>query len=393
MTKAPRGRERNAKPTARMHPDRKVLIVFIVTLTVVSVLVAVAWSLRGQGAGPADIIMVCLGALTFSFLPTGMAAYKYHRLAGIIRTRLVIRWLVVFSLALDLLIMIFIFLLYEMGWFGGSPDPRAVSPYSSPASIAATTIALFVVFFLILLVYLMVGVGVIWLMAALERRLAPEALLRIRRLGRATSDQVRRKDLFRFIKYSALRWIFNIPEVLDTEGLRVGAPAPSKRLPWKTFSKAMGWSVVFGTVIAIDFSFNPFLRESFSIQQLFSIISVASIFIPWLVLPWFIFRRLDAQIPGQRRAFRLYDGLRSRVYGTLVALGTLMLVIRLALREVPLSTILSAFFSYYTVFLLLAGLFTFVYFNYFEDNLAADVARAYGRPREKEKARRNDEEE
>jgi hypothetical protein len=155
----------------------------------------------------------------------------------------------------------------------------------------------------------------------------------------------------------------------------------------------MAWSTLFATVIAIDVSFNPFLRESFSIQQLFSIVSVASIFIPWLVLPWFIFRRLGAGIPGQRRVFGLYDGLRSRVYGLLVAMGTLVLVIRLALRDVPLATMLVSFVNYYMVFLLLGSLFTFVYFNYFEDGLAIEVSRAYRRLVEKHKPARVDEEE
>ena len=393
MAKATRKREKKAKTPAPMHPDRKVFLVWIIALVLAVALITATLRQLGPDVGAADVIMAYLGAFTFSFFPAGCAAFRIHRLRGIMPTRRVLRWLAVFALALDLVIMIFIFLQYELGWFGGSPDPRAVSPYAEPVAVAVATFALFIAFFVILLTYLVAGIGIIWLIAAVERWLAPEALLRVRRLSRATTDRMRQKDLVRFAKYSALRWMFNIPEVLDTEGLRVDVPGPSKRFPWKAFSRAMTWSVLLGTVIAISVSLDPFLRESFSIEQLLSIVSVASMFIPWLVLPWFIFRRLGATIPGQRRVFSLYDGLRSRVYGTLVAVGTLILMIRLALREVPLSTILSAFFSYYAAFLLLATIFTFAYFNYFEDNLAADVAGAYGRLREKERSRPEDEEE
>jgi hypothetical protein len=121
---------------------------------------------------------------------------------------------------------------------------------------------------------------------------------------------------------------------------------------------------------------------------------LTSFFIPWLVLPWFIFRRLDAGIPGPSRKFMLYDGLRSRLFGTLVAIGTLITIIRLALRDIAISTILSSFFSYYTSFILLAAIFTFVYFNYFEDGLAEDVTNRYDRLKEKkEGGGKGDEEE
>ena len=181
--------------------------------------------------------------------------------------------------------------------------------------------------------------------------------------------------------------------MLETEKLHLGAPARSRRFPWKGYWRAMGWSVLFGTVIAIDISLNPFLRESFSVQQLFSVTSMISFFIPWLVLPWFIFRRLGAGIPGPKRKFMLYDGLRSRLLGTLVAVGTMITIIRLALRDIAVSTILSSFFSYYASFLLLAAIFAFVYFNYFEDGLAEDVARRYERLKESEESGAKGEEE
>jgi len=283
--------------------------------------------------------------------------------------------------------------MYEMGWFGGSPAAGSESPFSSPAAVAAATIGMFIALFFVLAVYLMAGVGIVWLMTALERRLAPAALLRIRRLSEATTERSRKTDIVRWAKYTALRWLFNIPDVLDTGRLVVRSPESSKVFPRRAFAGALGWSVLFATVIAIDVSFNPFLRESFTVQQLLSIVTPASIFIPWIVLPWFIFRRLGAEIPGERRPFRLYDGLRSRVYGLLVAVGTLVLFVRLALRDIPLDTVLSSFVNYYLTFLLLGALFMFVYFNYFEDGLAADVAGAYGRLREKEESRRKDEEE
>jgi len=396
MKQSSRTRTSGRKTTTRapMHPDRKIILIFIMALAAGFTGVTAVLRLWVPGPGGLELFMAYVWVVPFSFMTAGMAAFKYYRKAGIIRTRRVLRWFAVVSLSFDILFVVALFMQYEAGWFGGPPDPRALSPFAVPAGAIAVPIALFFAFFGILCFFLLTGFGIISVMVALERRLAPEALVRIRRISRGTSDGTREKDQARFLKYSALAWIFDIPGILETRKLRLRVPAPSKRFPWNGFWRAMGWSVLFGTVIAIDISFNPFLRESFSVQQLFSVTSFTSFFIPWLVLPWFIFRRLDAGIPGPSRKFMLYDGLRSRLFGTLVAIGTMITLIRLALRDIAISTIISSFFSYYISFILLTAIFAFVYFNYFEDGLADDVANRYDRLKKKEEgAKKGDEEE
>jgi hypothetical protein len=380
-----------AKPP--MHPDRKVILVLVLALAVGFTGVTVVLRLWLPNVGGLSLFLDYVWTVLFSFMTAGLAAFKYHRKMGLFSTRRLLRWFVVFSIFITMFFVTVLFLQYERGWFGGPTDPSANSPFAEPGALIGMPIVIFFVFFVVLVFFLMTGFGVISVMVALERRLAPEALVRIRRLSRATSDEALKKDPARYYKYRALAWIFNIPDVLDTGELRLGKPAPSKRFPWQAYWRAMGWSVLFGTVITIDISFSPFLLESFSIQQLISVTSMVSMFIPWLVLPWFIFRRLGAGIPGPSRTFLIYNGLRSRVFGSLVAIGTLVTLIRLALRDIEPITILYLFFSYYSSFLLVLGVFTFVYFNYFEDGLSDDVAKRYDRLQEEEEGGRKDEEE
>jgi hypothetical protein len=376
-----------------MHPDRKVVLALVLALALGFTGVTAVWRLFALDTSGMTLVQVVLWTIAFSFMTAGFAAFKYHRMTRIIRTRIMLRWFVVFSLIMSLVFMVGLFLQYERGWWGGPPVPQTLSPFRDPVGVIALPVSLFLAFFGILCFFLAAGFGVIAVMVALERRLAPETLLRIRRLSRATTEAAKKKDPARYYKYSALAWIFDIPDILDTERLRLGRPARWTRFPWPAFWRAMGWSVLFGTVITIDISFSPFLLESFSIQQLISVTSVASIFIPWLVLPWFIFRKLGAGIPGPSKTFLLYDGLRSRVFGSLVAVGMLVTLIRLALRDVDPMTILVSFFSYYASFLLISAIFAFVYFNYFEDRLALDVGAAYRRLLGKEGAPPFDEEE
>jgi len=395
MAKPPGKPKPAARPTARppMHPDRKVVWALVLALALGFTGVTAAWRLFSPGVGGMTLVQVILWTIAFSFMTAGFAAFKYNRKMGLFRTRVLLKWFAALSLVISVFFDFGLYMQYERGWFGGSPVPQALSPFRDPVGVIALPVSVFFAFFGIMLFFLATGFGVIAVMVALERRLAPEALVRIRRLSRATTDEARKKDPARYYKYSALAWIFNIPDILETGELRLGKPATSKRFPWPAYWRAMGWSVLFGTVITIDISFSPFLRENFSVQQLISVTSVASIFIPWLVLPWFIFRKLGAGIPGPSKTFLLYDGLRSRVFGSLVAIGTLVTLIRLALRDVDLMTILISFFSYYVSFLLISAIFAFVYFNYFEDGLAEDVAKRYDRLEEKKEGASKDEEE
>jgi hypothetical protein len=382
----------NAAAKPPMHPDRKVILVLVLALAAGFTGVTVVLRSWLPGVGGLSLLLDYVWTVLFSFMTAGLAAFRYNRKMGLFPTRQLLRWFVVASLFMTVFFVMVLFLQYERGWFGGPPDPGADSPFAATGAMIGVPIVIFFVFFGVLVFFMMTGFGVISVMVALERRLAPAALVRIRRLSRATSDDAREKDPARYYKYRALAWIFNIPDVLETGELRLGKPAPSKRFPWPAYWRAMGWSVLFGTVITIDISFSPFLLESFSIQQLISVTSMVSMFIPWLVLPWFIFRRLGAGIPGPSRTFLIYNGLRSRVFGSLVAIGTLLTLIRLALRDMEPITILYLFFSYYSSFLLVLGVFAFVYFNYFEDGLADDVAKRYDRLQEKEEGGRKDEE-
>ena len=62
------------------------------------------------------------------------------------------------------------------------------------------------------------------------------------------------------------------------------------------------------------------------------------------------------------------------MYRTFITLGTLIIIIRLALKNVNLQDVIIAFPIYYLFFIVVILFITFVYFNYFENDLAKDVA-------------------
>ena len=137
------------------------------------------------------------------------------------------------------------------------------------------------------------------------------------------------------------------------------------------------WQLLLGIIVIIYISLNPFFLESISFQSLFSIASNISLFIPIIILPWFIFLRIDARIKGPVKDFQLYSGIAYRMYRTFVTLGTIIIIIRLALKNVNLREVIMAIPIYYVFFIITVFFLTFVYFNYFENNLASDVSEGF----------------
>ncbi len=135
--------------------------------------------------------------------------------------------------------------------------------------------------------------------------------------------------------------------------------------------------MIFGFVVTVLITLNPFLLRENSLENLFGIAGTISLGVPLLVLPWFIFLRLDAYIKGPVRDFKLYNGLKSRTTQTLVTFGTLILIIRLAFETIDFQQWFFAFVNGYLTFLGSVIIIVFVYFNYFENDLARDIANKY----------------
>ena len=185
---------------------------------------------------------------------------------------------------------------------------------------------------------------------------------------------MKKKDIKAYIGYSVLRWFFIIPSSLDTKTLMISHVKPKKQFPWPILKKALLWQILLGAIVIIYISLNPFFLEVTSYQSLFNIASNISVMIPLIILPWFILYRLNARIKGPVKNFQLYSGIAYRMYRTFVTLGTLIIIIRLALKNVNPQDVITAFPIYYMFFIAIIFILTFVYFNYFENALTKDIA-------------------
>ncbi len=352
--------------------DKKILKFFFILLTILFPLGIIINLYLQVNIG--QIILSLYFILLGIFLVTGILVFYYNHKCEIISTKKIFKWFAIISAisAPFFTAILFSYILSE----GNDPNIYLWSSASYMVLIGLY-IGMFIAVFLSFIIFIFLSFGMIGILTALERGMITEILHHISNITSTLSDSLKKKEKQKFLVYYFLRWIFIIPDVLNTKTLNIKYRGKEKKFPWSNLKKAMMWQLLLGIIVIIYISLNPFFLESISFQSLFSIASNISLFIPIIILPWFIFLRIDARIKGPAKDFQLYSGIAYRMYRTFVTLGTIIIIIRLALKNVNLREVIMAIPIYYVFFIITVFFLTFVYFNYFENNLASDVSEGF----------------
>jgi MFS family permease len=351
--------------TARLKSDRRLLLLFGV-LAIISIAASVVSFSFIEGATLRDLASLVLGSLAGSFTIAGIPAYLRNRKNSLVSKRRVMRWMIVASLAVTVATIVGLALASIY-----APD---VVPFNESSFAAyllmgvVLFVALFIAFFVLCIGAFLAVFGTIGVMCAVERSLASWTLRRIAHLSSDKKPSMTTRGL---------RWLFNVPDVLDTTTLSLRPAKPRTRVYKADLKTPVLWQLLFGFILAIYLSFNPFVsdRSSAALMNIFSLLTTASFLIPLIILPWFLFTRLGAEIRGQVKPFTLYHGIRSRVLQSYMAVGTIVIFVRLSIQDISiaLEAYVAAFAAFMIVLLGAALLSTFVYYNYFENILAQDI--------------------
>jgi hypothetical protein len=352
-------------PSARQRFDKKILLVFAI-LASISILTPSASYFFVEDFSVFDVVSAIVGGLTFSFLVVGIPIYIHYKSSGITSRKGILRWMVVLSASLATVLVIFI-------GIAGVYYPDLVQLDISAGELVlagvAIVIASFAAFLLSCLLLYLTAIGAVGVLTATERLLTPWVMKEVSRL----SGNKKLSLLDR-----ATRWLFDIPDVLDTKTLSLSPAEPRTRVTASDLKAPVLWQLLFGFVMGIYVSFNPFVsdRSPAALLSLFSLLTSASLLFPFLILPWFLLKKLGAGISGQAKQFTLYNGLKSRMFQSYFAVGTIFILVRVSIQEIAIAFELYvvAFATFMLVLLGSAILSTFVYLNYFENELAEDIA-------------------
>jgi hypothetical protein len=320
-----------------------------------------------------SIISIFIG-LFITFGITGILAFKYYRKSAIIPTKKLLKSSALIALIIAIVpTLLVVFFAITVPGFPNDIEIIIVMTFF-------IFIGMILVIFLIIVVLFFVAFGMAGVLAAVVRGNAPEILLHVSRISasRAVKKQKKKKITKLSTMDSIISWAFAIPDVLETKSLKINQGRPRNYFPWSNFYKAIWWQTLFGAVIIVYLCFNPlYVKSELDFQNLFGIASNITIMVPFMILPWFIFSRLDARIKGQVKDYELYRGIVYRMYQTFFTLGTIIIILRLGLERIDPEAILLALPAYYMIFMGTIALVTFIYHNYVENGMAWEVAKRY----------------
>jgi len=246
---------------------------------VITVVATAASLVLIDGTRTSEALSGAVGGLVLSFTLAGIPAALHYRKNGLVAWRRVIFWASIVSLAS--LIATAIGLVVANEYLLDTFEFPHLSTVELVVVATSAAFALFIVFLLMALFVLVSSFGVVGVMCAAERRLTPCVLRKIVQGGsRAEPTLI---DL-------AMRWLFDIPEVLDPRTLTVNPSEKRISVRWSELKVPVAWQLLFGVVLAIYVSFNPFFTDRLpsALFQVFSLLTSAAFMLSLMILPWFI---------------------------------------------------------------------------------------------------------
>jgi len=358
------------------RPDRRILIFYFCCIAILSTLIIVTSILSWKGDLFFSAILV-LSGLMGTFIITGILAFGYYYKKAIISTGTILSWFAIFAFIFSAVANVVIYLLAQLRYFGSSTFFLFDLNTVSINNILWQFLVLFLLTLFVLIEVMFEAFGLIWMLSVVEKNTVPDALTDIMKITSNISNSMSRKNKLASRRYSLLQWLFKIPDVLDTRLLSITYDEQKKRFQWKAFKTAVLWGSFLGFILTILIVNYIKSLAQISIENLLAISGIIVIMTPVLVLSWFIFLRLDARIKGDAKDFKLYNGLKSRITSYTVTFGTFIILIRFALEKTDFQQLFWSFVSYYPIFLVSVTIFTFIYFNYFENDLAKNIANKY----------------
>jgi hypothetical protein len=364
----------------RETKDKRILLFFSFWFTIAIVVTIIVGIVQGLGKW-LQVISSFIAMTLIAFTITGFLSFIYFRKRAIISTKWLLKRALKISLVVGLVFGVGMYLLLTQTTLL-NPEPIEEDSGTLILMFIGLYLGGFLAAFLTFLLFLFYGFGIIAVLSIFIRSKTPDMLVEITKITDNLQKSKKNENRRKYMGFVWLGWAFGIPDVLDTSTLRIKEVDFNEDFSKQDFRKAVLWQFFFGLVLVIYISFSPFLLDYVNMQQLFSISSISTTFIPLLILPWFIYLKLDAKIRGPVKDFKLFNGLSSRMFQTLVAFGTILLLIRMALRNPEFVEVMFSFVMFFIFFIPGVFIGTFVYFNYFQNDLASDIARKFRELRE-----------
>lgn len=168
-------------------------------------------------------------------------------------------------------------------------------------------------------------------------------------------------------------FMFNVPPDLDTRNLEIDPPVLTKKFPWKDMGSTIMLSLVIGLFFWIYVSMNPAFMNAPDFSDVPLFFFTVILYIPVIVLPFSVFRSVNARIGTNYRDFKLYNGAVATIQRMAVPIAAAFLYVLLALNDNDPAQVLKFIaLSLVTIFVVVA-LTSMVYYYTMEASIVSDI--------------------
>jgi hypothetical protein len=224
------------------------------------------------------------------------------------------------------------------------------------ASLVIYPIAVLIMAFIATLLICEVFGGLALLMIVL-RRLTPWGMTFLRTVG-GRSWLVRKLTL----------WAYNVPYSLEPAELH--ARPEVSGFSKQAFLNSLLLVVILDTAFAVYLCLNPMFLQAMPVQELFSLVSLLSLLVPLLVVWIEAYSAMGMRIPGRREDLMIARNLRARALATLVPIGTLLIMIRVAFQTVDMSLFGTFFIAYMLSNIVFGAAILLAFYHWFWNDAA-----------------------
>ena len=303
--------------------DEKTLVfLFIVGILIGEIMLFTSGS---PGMGPWSVVVT--SGLTFGMMLAGAYAFVAMRNMSVIRTGRFLKWASVLCLLVAVPIA---FVIANQAGFGeiASNGPVALVVELVLMYLVGLAVAVILATTLVAQAF-----GSVALVMIVLRRVIPWAMTFLRTAnGRS------------WLLRKLILWGYNVPYALDAAELHADPkPAAFDR---SAFLRAFGLVIVLDTAFAVYLCLNPTFLQFMPVQELFTLVALLSILVPLLVVWIETYDAMGMKIPGRKEDLVIARNLRARAMATLVPLGTLLILVRLAFQTVDMSLFGTFFLAY-----------------------------------------------
>jgi hypothetical protein len=379
MSSITEGKSKFTRFMGRIRGTDKVIFKTFFSLLGVSYAFLIIYEIVFWNDNYPSIIINLLNALLAVFFITGIIAYIYHNKDHIISLRKIVIWFGIISLSIAIIGTIAIFLLsHQISNFD-----NFVEPYRSNNQVIYCVLNLFITLFLwiiiIEVVIFFMSFGVTGILTAVIRGIGPETLFFISQISTQIKKGSETGNKGQILRYKFLRWRFNIPIDIDTKHLIVNRVRSHKVFLWGQFLNSNLWALILGGSIGVNISLNGLLMNMLTLEELFSVASFTGAFLLIFIFPCLVYQRMNTRIRYEysKGSFKLECGLRSRTFHIFCTFAVLSFIYRSIVHDLEPMCILISYLSFLLIFLIISIVTIFVFYNFFEEELAHDIAERY----------------